>query len=268
VLSAGSSGPSVVITPLVGALSLAGTSSLSFSATQPLETVSAPQTLTITNTGTAPLYVDGLTFGGADPGDFVVDAEGCTGATAATDSCTVAISFAPQATGARSATLEITSSDPSGPASVGLSGTGGTLPQGATSATGATGSSGAAGVTGASGAMGATGATGPRGSAGKIELVTCRSVTRRVKGRRRTVQVCTTKEVSGTMKFTATGAAVRATLSRGGTIIATGTAPASRSGDWQLRLSGARPLTAGRYTLALSSGSGAGAATRRVTIGQ
>lgn len=43
--------------------------------TQPLETVSAPQTLTISNIGSMPLAISGLTFVGSDPGDFFVGSD-------------------------------------------------------------------------------------------------------------------------------------------------------------------------------------------------
>jgi hypothetical protein len=113
--------------------------------------------------------------------------------------------------------------------------------------TGATGSRGAKGVGGAAGARGQTGARGPAGPAGKIELVTCK----KVKGRQR----CTTKLVSGTIRFTATGHGARATLSRHGVLYAAGTARTAH-GRTTLRLLPVRRLRPGRYTLTLIRGTG------------
>jgi Collagen triple helix repeat (20 copies)/Divergent InlB B-repeat domain len=113
--------------------------------------------------------------------------------------------------------------------------------------TGATGSIGAAGERGAQGPAGPTGAQGPAGSAGQIELVTCR----KVKGK----QHCTTKLVSGAAKFTTSGLAARATLSRHGRVYAAGTARLAR-GRMSLRLLPARRLRPGKYTLTLTTGTG------------
>jgi hypothetical protein len=69
----------------------------------------------------------------------------------------------------------------------------------------------------------------------------------------KTRKKCTGKLVSGTVKFTV--ATTRATLSRGYTVSATGTAVRSH-GAQRLSLSLRRRLTAGRYTLTLTDGSG------------
>jgi hypothetical protein len=76
------------------------------------------------------------------------------------------VRFAPSASGARSATLEIRHNGPASPLSVPLSGTGGELPIGPTGPTGATGDTGATGATGATGDTGATGETGATGPIG------------------------------------------------------------------------------------------------------
>jgi streptogramin lyase len=114
---------------------------------------------------------------------------------------------------------------------------------------GATGSQGAKGTNGAQGVAGAAGPAGPAGKDGQIELVTCKTVV--VKKKKK--QKCTTKLVSGVVKFTAT--ASRATLSRAGTIYAAGTASGAH-GHTSLRLTPLRRLVAGRYTLTLASGNG------------
>jgi hypothetical protein len=177
--------------------------------------------------------------------------------------------FAPQQQGPSAATLQIASSDPNSPASVTPSDTGGQLPQGPT---GATGTDGQSGATGAIGATGATGAIGARGPAGKIELVVCHKVKKTVTTnrhkRRVTVQKCTTRLVSGTVKFTIGGNDLRATVSRAGITYATGFAIPTGPGLWQLMLN--RPihrLRPGHYTLALGTRHGSRRLQRRqITI--
>jgi hypothetical protein len=235
-------GPSVVIS-YTAAATHASPATLSFP-TQPQSTLSAPQTVTVTNTGVAPLVVTGVTFAGTDLQDYVITSNGCLGPIAAGASCTLGVSFAPQQKGPSAATLQIVSSDPSSPASVTLSGTGGQLPQGPTGATGATGPTGA------------TGAPGPQGQAGKIELVVCHKVTKTVTthGHKHkvTVQQCTTRLVAGTVKFTIDSDDLGASISRAGVIYATGLAVPTGSGRWQLVLTHQiHRLRRGHYTLTL-----------------
>jgi streptogramin lyase len=117
--------------------------------------------------------------------------------------------------------------------------------------TGAAGPAGAAGAAGPAGAKGATGATGATGPAGVVVLVSCKAVTKKVKGKKQTKQVCTTKVVGGVVKFTT--AVKSATLSRGRVVYATGTG--ERTGKTtKLTLRASRRLTSGRYTLKLGSG--------------
>jgi hypothetical protein len=166
------------------------TGTLAFSGTQPLGVASASQSLTVTDSGSAPLTVSAMQLSGADPDDFVIT-DGCQQPIAAGASCSVDVRFSPEAQGARSATLTLVTDAENTPAPVALSGTGGSLPQGA------------------AGPAGATGATGKAGTAGKVELVTCtithRTVIKRVKHRRKRVvkkiRRCTTKLVSGPVTF-------------------------------------------------------------------
>jgi DNA-binding beta-propeller fold protein YncE len=113
--------------------------------------------------------------------------------------------------------------------------------------TGSAGEKGATGAAGAQGPAGPTGAQGPAGPAGQVELVTCKKVGKK--------QKCTTKLVSGTVKFTAIGSSARATLSRHGVVYAKGTARTAR-GRMSLRLTPLRSLRPGKYTLTLISGRG------------
>ncbi|MEK7755423.1 MAG: SBBP repeat-containing protein, partial [Acidobacteriota bacterium] len=88
-------------------------------------TTSAPQTVTLTNSGTAPLIISTVTLTGSHPGDFNKTADTCAGATVAPgNTCTMTVTFGPTALGGRSAALTITDNAPDSPQSVPLSGTG------------------------------------------------------------------------------------------------------------------------------------------------
>ncbi len=93
---------------------------------------STAETATISNAGNATLNVSGIQLTGADTGQFSLDINGGAspcGATALaiapSGNCTVTITFNPATTGAKTATLEITSDDPDeGTVNVALTGTG------------------------------------------------------------------------------------------------------------------------------------------------
>lgn len=250
VFSAATTGPSVVIS-YAAAAAHASPATLSFP-TQAQGTLSAPQTVTVTNTAVAPLVLTGLTFVGTDPQDYLITSNGCLGPIAAGASCTLGVGFAPQAQGTRTASLQIESNDPNSPASVTLSGTGGRVPQGPTGATGPTGQ------TGSTGANGQTGPTGAQGPAGKVELVVCKKVAKTTtihgKKHKTTVQKCATRLVSGVVKFTINSENLGATISRARVTYATGLAIPIGSDRWQLVLTRRlRTLRPGRYTLTLGS---------------
>jgi FtsP/CotA-like multicopper oxidase with cupredoxin domain len=89
-----------------------------------LLTTSTPQTVTLSNTGGAPLGVLSITFTGTNPADFL-QTNNCGATVAANSSCTITVSFRPTALGARSAALTISTNDPSHPTlGVTVSGTG------------------------------------------------------------------------------------------------------------------------------------------------
>jgi len=120
----------------------------------PQGTVSPPQAVTITNNGSAPLKVRGFEFGGTNPDDFFIGSDTCRDMVDQDQSCVIRVRFAPQAGGARSATLIALTNAPTDP-TVSLSGIAGPLP------TGATGDQGATGETGVTGPSGPTGPIGP-----------------------------------------------------------------------------------------------------------
>jgi|SRR5215469_1913682 len=93
--------------------------SLSFGS-QNVDTTSSAQLLTVTNTGTGPLRMLGMSANG----DFA-ETDNCTSSSplAVNATCTVNVTFTPSAVGARAGTLSITNSFNVVPASVALSGT-------------------------------------------------------------------------------------------------------------------------------------------------
>ena len=218
--------------------------SLSFG-TQALGTLGPPETLSVTNTGHGHLTIDAarVTTGAVD--DFLISSDTCSRRTLTIGAtCSVRVRFGPSASGERQATLTLAGEDPASPLQIALQGTAGALPQGPVGETGPVGLPGATGATGATGAP--TGPTGARGEPGRVRLVTCRTVTVKVGGRKVKRRRCSTRLISGTATFTTTATA-RASLRRGGVLYATGTASRGR-----LRLNARRRVPAGRYTLTLT----------------
>lgn len=209
-------------------------------APQPQATLSPSQPLTITNTGAASLRVTGLTFSGADAGDFVVTSDDCRGSTIdAGDSCVVNVGFAPQAAGSRSAALVIESNDPLNPASVALSGTGSGL------AAGPQGPAGPQGQTGSAGAQGPIGPTGPQGPPGAAGKVICNN-----SGAAQLL--CSIIFPPGTWSTAHPARLASYDISRHGRTFESGTI---RVGHGQVTLR-SRPLPAGRYALTVTIGTG------------
>jgi trimeric autotransporter adhesin len=96
---------------------------LSFGA-QNVGTSSTAQTITVSNTGSALLSFTGLSFTGANGGDFLRAGSCAVGSAVAVGaSCTAVITFAPQAAGTRSAALTLASNASNSSVDVVLSGT-------------------------------------------------------------------------------------------------------------------------------------------------
>lgn len=85
-------------------------------------TQNSTPTVTVSNTGDAPLNVNSLTISGDS--DFFVSVNNCSGVVAPGGSCTIQMEFHPLSAGPGSATLTIGSNASNGPVSVALSGTG------------------------------------------------------------------------------------------------------------------------------------------------
>jgi hypothetical protein len=255
------------------------TNTLTFSTIQPQGTASPEQDMTLTNNGSAPLSVSGVVLSGSDSGEYLIDDQ-CQQTILAGTSCTVGVRFDPQSQGSSSATLAFMTSAVTSP--VALSGTGGPIPTGPTGPagpagpagpsapsgatlatastgpagpTGATGAPGSPGPTGGAGAAGARGPQGKPGTPGAVELLTCKLVMRPAqRGGRKTsesVQRCAGKLISGIVKFTTTGTATKATISRRGHVYATGVQVLVSGDQADLVLKPVRAVINGRYTLVL-----------------
>lgn len=83
------------------------------------------QTFTLANNSTAPLSLSSssFTFAGANPLDFA-ESNNCVPTLVVGASCQISVTFTPALKGSRSATLQVTDSDPSSPQTASLSGTG------------------------------------------------------------------------------------------------------------------------------------------------
>ena len=80
------------------------------------------KSIVITSSGTASLHVSGAAIGGANSGDFT-ETNNCTGAPIAIQAtCTISVSFGPQAQGQRSATITLTDDAPNSPQTLSLAG--------------------------------------------------------------------------------------------------------------------------------------------------
>jgi hypothetical protein len=88
-------------------------------------TASPAATVTVTNVGTAPVVIAGVSLGGATPADFSITGDTCTPGSpiAAGASCTVGVRFTPATAGARQADLVIDDDTFRGSQAVRLSGT-------------------------------------------------------------------------------------------------------------------------------------------------
>jgi hypothetical protein len=203
---------------------------------QPVGTAGAAQTVTISNTGFAPLIVASAQPAGADADEFTKTDDGCTGESVVPGaSCEISVRFAPVATGAASANLRLVSNSPSSADTVSLGGTGTAAPQAP---------AGADGAVGPGGPKGDPGPQGPAGKNGRDAVVTCKP------GKVRHGKVKVTCKVT----FTAgsTSARVSARLTRGRRVYASGARRVKPGARASVSLRAHRRLVGGRYTLLLT----------------
>ncbi|HET8910464.1 MAG TPA: choice-of-anchor D domain-containing protein [Ktedonobacteraceae bacterium] len=105
-----------------GAVVNLSTTSLNFG-NQTVKTTSAPQTITLTNTGSAALSISMVQIQGYTANDFA-QSNTCGSSVAAGASCTIKVTFTPGALSTRSGSIVITDNSADSPQSVVLSGTG------------------------------------------------------------------------------------------------------------------------------------------------
>jgi hypothetical protein len=136
-VATGSISESLTVTDMTSGLSTtvqlngpAGTASLSLSpspltfAQRAAGSTSVPTPITLTNTGTAPFPVSGVSLTGAVNGNFTQSNNCVTGfALSPGQSCTINVTFAPSAPGTQSATIQVISGAASSPDTVTVSGT-------------------------------------------------------------------------------------------------------------------------------------------------
>ena len=99
-------------------------------ANQQVGTTSSTQTVTVANAGSAPLIINSVTPGGANPGQFAVTNTGTgscpigggTGGLAPGASCTITVRFHPTTVGSKAATLNVNVAAPAASGSVSLNG--------------------------------------------------------------------------------------------------------------------------------------------------
>jgi hypothetical protein len=92
---------------------------------QVLNTSSAAQSVTVTNTGTGNLIILAVTISGKNASDFAKSADTCTGATVVPNgACTVSVTFTPSSASTESASLSFSDIAPNNPQTVSLTGNG------------------------------------------------------------------------------------------------------------------------------------------------
>ena len=96
-------------------------------ANQPVNTTSAAQNVTLSNTGTAALTISGITITGINANNFT-QTNNCPASINAAGSCTISVTFTPTASGTRTASISVADNATGNPHLVPLTGTGTTSP--------------------------------------------------------------------------------------------------------------------------------------------
>jgi hypothetical protein len=91
---------------------------------QPIDTTSAAQTITLTNGSHTALSIISVGISGSNAGDFAEIADTCGSSVAPGSTCTIAVNFSPSAAGQSSAALNITDNGGNSPQVASLTGTG------------------------------------------------------------------------------------------------------------------------------------------------
>jgi hypothetical protein len=100
------------------------TNSINFGGIAP-NTTSLPQTVTVTNTGLAPLSINNSSLGGTNPGNFSLAGTTCIDTSVRPNaSCTISVTFTPTSVNTFNASVSITSNASNGTQTVTLTGSG------------------------------------------------------------------------------------------------------------------------------------------------
>jgi hypothetical protein len=91
---------------------------------QLINTTSAPQTVTLTNSGQATLTIGSIVLGGTNAADYKITSNTCGSTLNAGAKCTITATFTPSALGARSASITITDNACGSPHAIPLTGKG------------------------------------------------------------------------------------------------------------------------------------------------
>jgi HKD family nuclease len=87
-------------------------------------TISSPQSITLTNSGTLALSISGITITGTNSTDFALSANTCGTSLAVGANCTISVTFTPASAASFSAAVSVADSASGSPQTVTLSGTG------------------------------------------------------------------------------------------------------------------------------------------------
>ena len=116
--------PAIVALSGNGIAPVASVSPTALAFSTPLNVPSAPQTITVTNIGTAPLTINNVTRTGANPNQFA-QTNNCVGSLPVSGTCTITVTFSPTAANplTKTANLNVVVAAPATNATVSLTGT-------------------------------------------------------------------------------------------------------------------------------------------------
>ena len=117
---------SVTPAPPAAPLAVLAPTALTFNGTVGL--TSSPQTVTLSNTGSAALAISGLTLAGTDAADFTVKTTTCGTTLAPGTSCATSITFTPRAAGVRSGLFTVAHNASASPQTIPVTGNGTAAP--------------------------------------------------------------------------------------------------------------------------------------------
>lgn len=117
-------GTSAAAPPPAPVVTLNPNTALTFGSPNPVTqgTSSAPQNISLSNSGNAALHVTSIAASGINAGDFVIGTPNCPATVAAAANCVIPVVFSPLAAGLRTANLTITDDAANSPQSISLSG--------------------------------------------------------------------------------------------------------------------------------------------------